>query len=358
MAHELFGERFLSRAVPAWHRLGKVYDKDAEITAVSAVDEIASDITIEKIPFVLPIGGVNVETDKSAIVRLETKDAAHEIFGTTSGNRYEVVQYSDLGQTLNPLSEVYPIETAGILKDGRFMFIGLRAESFEVKGVATEEVKNYVVVVMSQVPGTAHKIIHTPVRVVCQNTLSYGEKRSSLNLAIPHTAAAADVLSFATDVILNMKDRIATTKMIFDAMATIPLGKKGFEALLNAAYPMPVKPKNVSFFEANGVDLSTLADRKDDKLYARIARSHDAWNYRIAREASRRDAAKEALALINDEHKAIAGTVYAGYQAITEASDWREGKGDADYSTLLGPRADEKSRAYEAAYRMAGVSSN
>lgn len=358
MAHELFQERFLSRAVPAWHNLGEVFDTSRKMTSVEAVGKIADGIRIEKTPLTIELNGTTIDTGKSALVRLPVGDSPAEVFGVVSNSRYEVVQYEALGRTLEPLSELYRIETAGILRGGRLMFIGLNAGSFEVRGVETERVDNYVVIVMSQEPNVAHKILHTPVRVVCRNTLSYGEKEASLNLKIPHTPVSAEVLAFAGDVALNLDKKIAHTRSIFEAMALRPIAAEEFQMVLKAAYPDPAKPKNLVFLDKNGIDLASLADRKDDRLFTKMQTAHDAWVYRVAREAKRREAASEMLERINDEHPAIAGTVYAAYQAVTETSDWREGKGDSDYSTLLGPRAAEKSRAFHFAKSLVSISRN
>lgn len=358
MSHELFQERFISRAVPAWHNLGEVFDLHEQVDSEEAVSRIATGIEIQKVPLDVEVEGQKILTGKSAIVRMPSGEDPAEIFGIVSNSRYEVVQYEALGRTLKPLSDLYRVETAGILKGGRLMFIGLNAGSFDVRGEATERVDNYVVVVMSQQPNVAHKILHTPVRVVCRNTLSYGETQASLNLKIPHTPVSAEVLAFAGDVALNLDKKIAHTRAVFEAMALRPIAAEEFQMVLKAAYPDPAKPKNLVFLEKNGIDLSTLADRKDDKLFEKMTTAHDAWVYRVAREAKRREAATEMFERINDEHSAIAGSVYAAYQAVTEASDWRDGKGDADYSTLLGPRAAEKSRAFNLAKSLVSVSVN
>jgi hypothetical protein len=47
----------------------------------------------------------------------------------------------------------------------------------------------------------------------------------------------------------------------------------------------------------------------------------------------------------------LRGTVWAAYNAVTEVSDWREGR-NADESALFGSRAQEKSRAFNAAYAL------
>lgn len=359
MSHEIFGERFVSRARPAWHSLGRVFDLNDPITAREAIDEIGGDVIIRKIPFTLEIGDAKVATGKSAIVRMPNKlNPDHEVFGTVSGNRYDVVQYTELGEALDPVSQAYPLETAGILKGGRFMFVGLRAGSFDVKGIDSERVDNYVVVLMSQEPGTSHRLIHTPVRVVCKNTLVYSQERAAINLPIPHTKNSADILAFGAELVANLDRKIHQTKIMYDAMASVPLGDAGLDAILAAAFPEPSKPKNVRFFEDQGIDLATLADRDDKALYEKIKTAHDAWAYKVARNAKRREGAAWAYEMICDEHPAIAGTVYAGYQAVTETSDWRDGRGEIAYSTILGSRADEKVRAFNAASELAKLNLN
>jgi hypothetical protein len=51
--------------------------------------------------------------------------------------------------------------------------------------------------------------------------------------------------------------------------------------------------------------------------------------------------------------EALAGTLWAAYNAVTEVSDWREGKNAAE-SSLWGARAAEKGRAYAEAVKILG----
>ena len=65
-----------------------------------------------------------------------------------------------------------------------------------------------------------------------------------------------------------------------------------------------------------------------------------------------REGAQVLYHKFNDEHPQFAGTVWAAYNAATETSDWREGRGSVDYSTVFGPRAQEKVRAFKAALEL------
>lgn len=358
MSHQLFGERFLTRNEPAWHKLGRTFT--GEVTATDAISEIAADVIVEKVPLVIPAsdGREAIPTKHSAIIRRPTADDPEtDVFGIT-GSRYDIVQYADLGAPLDVLTETYALETAGILYNGRRMFVAFRADAFDVKGDEREKVDNYVVIVMSQEPGISHRLMHTMVRVVCHNTLTYATKESALSITIPHTAHAAQTLALGAEVIASLSDKVETQRVIFDAMATVACDVDALDAILNAAYPNPKPRKSIQFLAEAGLDIASCSDRFDPATYKRLTAAHDSWLYNSRRAIDRRDAAREAYERINDECPTIAGTVYAAYQAVTETSDWREGRGDIGRSVLFGSRASEKASAYAAAVRLAGVSSN
>ena len=78
----------------------------------------------------------------------------------------------------------------------------------------------------------------------------------------------------------------------------------------------------------------------------------EAWVTSTDRVRQIRDGARVLYQTFNDEHSQFARTVWAAYNACTETSDWREGRGDVDHSVVFGPRAQEKVRAFKAALEL------
>ena len=75
MPATLFGERFIGRREPAWHRLGEVFDENLKITASEAMHKADIMFGIDKHPQVVKLeDGTELNTDSFAVVREPTKD--------------------------------------------------------------------------------------------------------------------------------------------------------------------------------------------------------------------------------------------------------------------------------------------
>jgi len=172
MAHRIFGSRFVSRKLKAWHNLGRVFDENDRVSIVDAVGEVTGGVTIEARPLFYTVGeGDTAQSLEArdgngkplaAVVRRPTpEDAEWRFFGTVSGN-WTVEQFPAYAQALNALSDDFPVETCGLLSEGRTLFLALRGDGHDVGG--TDPVENYFVVEISQDPGKAHGILYTPAR--------------------------------------------------------------------------------------------------------------------------------------------------------------------------------------------------
>lgn len=349
--HEIFGNRFYSRQKAAWHRLGETFALDEEVTVVDAVSKTAVGIEIDAVPLKYVYQGEAYETDQRAIIRKPTtEDPEPRVFGIATEN-WHVAQYLDYARALDPLSETFPVETCGILKNGETLFLALRGESFAVRDV--DEIENYFVCVLNQVPGKGHRILFTPRRVVCRNTLNLGIRQATINLRVPHTGDPTQMVAFAAQLVTEMTRATDKVAAYFEAMSKTPVGEDGLEKLLKAAFPEPPVPAKVRLWQ--NLSPQQVAVMKESKLNAAILdaeRAMEAWVTASDRVLKIRDGAKVLYRKFNDEHPQFAGTVWAAYNSATETSDWREGRGNVDYSAVFGPRAQEKVRAFKAALEL------
>ncbi len=356
--HEIFGNRFYSRQKAAWHRLGETFDLNDEVSVVDAVGKTAVGIEIDAAPLKYVYEGEAFETDHRAIIRKPTPDDPEpRVFGIASEN-WHVAQYLDYAKALDPLSETFPVETCGVLKGGETLFLSLRGDSFAVQSV--DEVENYFVCVLSQVPGKGHRILFTPRRVVCQNTLSLGIRQATINLRIPHTGDPTGTVAFAAQLVTEMTRATEKVQAYFEAMAKTPVGEEGLDRILKEAFPEPAMPAKVRLFHAlTPQQLGVMKNTSLNQAIMDAETAMESWVTSTDRVRQIRDGARVLYSKFNDEHPQFARTVWAAYNAATETSDWREGRGDVDHSVVFGPRAQEKVRAFRAATELAiGVSMN
>ena len=356
--HEIFGERFYSRQKAAWHRLGETFDLGDKVSVTDAVGKTAIGVEIGAVPLTYVYEGEVRETEQRAIIRKPTSDDPEpRVFGFASEN-WHVAQYLDYARALDPLSETFPVETCGVLRSGETLFLALRGDCFAVQSV--DEIENYFVCVLSQVPGKGHRILFTPRRVVCQNTLSLGIRQATINLRVPHTGDPTRMVAFAAQLVAEMTRATEKVEAYFEAMAKAPASEEGLDKLLRAAFPEPPVPAKVRLWQQ--VTPQQLAVMKESRLNEAILdaeRAMESWVVASDRALKIRGGARVLYAKFNDEHPQLAGTVWAAYNACTETSDWREGRGSVAESVLFGPRSQEKVRAFKAALELAtGASMN
>lgn len=341
MSHNIFGERFLGVREPAWHGLGQVLDKP--VPAVEGIKLIDADFDIVKSPLMVQVktlfgDQVLPYTGKYALVR-EPVDgsASFEILGSC-GEEYEIVQRRDFAQALDKLTGRWPLETIGILGKGETVFFTLDAGPVDVGG---EEVHQYFLV-HDRVDGkTSAKIAFTPVRVVCQNTLTSGLSQATMNAVIDHRTGIGKDVNFRIDLINKMAEAQRLTINTFEMLAHTRLVDEQVDRVFEAAYPYPTKPKKMELAGAIDVTDELLAGLRGQGI-----RAAESYEYYCRRADGFRTSAKELFERMNAQNSQLAGSAWYAWQAVTEMADWRDGAESVMESALFGQRMQEKVRAF------------
>jgi len=350
MAHEILGQRFIARSQPAWHNIAKrIFGEGETITAREAMVEVAGDVQVVRAPLFYEMDGKMTRADgQAAIVRKALPDSPSEVMLGVTSDKWAVTDYATLAGALDPLAAQYKVETAGLLKEGSLAFLCFRAEDWSVKG---DPMRSYFAANFSLQPGKGHKVFHSPVRVVCWNTNTQAENSATINLSIPHTADALQKIQLAAMLaarFVEMKDR---AKAVFEAFAETYVTAAQAEAIFRAAFPQPSVPAKVRLLKQH-LSESEAAEFK------RLLTADLLMAVQVAEETYERQR-EQVAALIEEcgrrydafKPANLKGTAWAAYNAVTEVSDWREGR-NADYSAVLGTRAQEKSRAYVEAVKL------
>ena len=356
--HNIFGDRFISREQPAWHNLGSTFDRDEEKTVAEAMQECGADYTVSKHQLYFEVADgrkIPVEGEEMIVRSPVIDDPEYRVFGTVRG-RYKPVQNMEVAEILDRgLAGKYPVETLGVLGSGEQVFIALRGSDFAVNNA--DEIRSYFVVDVNHKPGNSNSVLYTPVRVVCYNTLTMARRDADISLAVPHTSDPGAMLSFGTEVIGQMVEKQANAEVIFNAMANHGADQDAATRIIEAAFqysPRPQKTLLLDQMTEGQIEAAMQAGGQRAKTMHKIVKSMQTWEYWATRVDSYREAAFERLEAFNDEHSSMANTVWAVYNAVTETSDWRDGRSKVDESVLFGDRAAEKRRAFEAAVDVVG----
>jgi hypothetical protein len=344
MSHEIMGQRFVSRSRPAWHKLGIVFPEDEVVSASEAVRRVAGDVQVVTVPLSYELEGARHGLKKHvAVVRKPTADKPQpEVFGVAADS-WKAESYQDLARALDKLSEKYRVETAGLLKDGALCFLSLRGEDWDVNG---DPMQAWFTANFSLKPGIGHRVMSSPVRVVCWNTNNAAKGSATINLSIPHSADSKQQIGIAGDLIVRFAESQKKTKETCEAFAAREVTTEEADAIFEAAFPTPKVPKKVQTIRniAGGAEGAELFKKAlDPDALASLLKAEDDFQALLERRAELRQVARERYAMFDPAR--LQGTAWAAYNAATEVADWREGP-RAEQSSMFGSRAQEKARAF------------
>jgi len=243
MAHKLNETNgkvsFAARGEKAWHGLGQ-YVSEA-MTSEQAIELGGLNYTVEKRPLYAPgWEGTMVEAEGHyGNVRTDTND----ILGIVKG-RYRIVQNKDafgFFDTIIDKGEAI-FETAGALGKGERIFVTAKLpEDMLVHG---EKVEKYIMLTNSH-DGTSTIIAgFTPIRVVCNNTLTAALKNIDNKVSISHTASAESRLKEASRVMGIASRYMDEVNMTFESMTTRKLSDLEMKYFIETVMKGSIKEEN------------------------------------------------------------------------------------------------------------------
>lgn len=190
------GTHFAFRGHPAWHELGVKLDVINRQTLTESTEWCHH---VEKLAYLYQDGTETTpHTPATSAFYLRTSDG--HILNQNVGKDYTVLQCDDILNIAEPLFNLYDVETAGRLANGRKMFIVFKLKE-QVKMSNTDVIDNYVVLMDSR-DGSAPRLYLTPVRVVCNNTLQLSLNQiKAQSKALRHTA---NIVGRINDAVVEM----------------------------------------------------------------------------------------------------------------------------------------------------------
>ena len=346
MPANIFGDRFLAKREPAWHKLGETFEDPISMT--QAVKRTGIDFHISKHPVTVQIDkgdeGIDlVPTKNFAVVREPVEDDNQYRVLSIVGREWTPIQAMDLARMLDPITEKYPVETIGALGYGEKIFMTLDAGESKICG---EDHHLYFLVSDHRDGGGALQIAFTPVRVVCQNTLTAGLRNAKINVRLTHTRNIESDTEWYIGLFNQMDSAREEAVAVMNTLSTTTITDDEAESVVKSAYPDASEPrrltlaKDISADQISGGVWAKLLSEKKDLV--------EEYNKRVERVESIRKLARERYDVFNDEFTDLAKTPWAIWQAIVETEDYRKGHTDSSTS-VFGTRAEAKIRAFNTA---------
>lgn len=346
MPAAIFGDRFAAHREPAWHGLGTVFNEPKNM--VEAVRDADMEYEIQEYPYhiVTPAGQFDVP-NKKALVREATKDDPQSrLFGVV-GNKYSVIQNTELAEILNPLTERWPVETVGALDLGKEVFFALDAGSMKVGG---EEINNYFLVHDSKGGGETLSVNFTPVRVVCQNTLVTGLAAATTSIRMRHYETLHEDMGFYVKLFGDMQRQADKVQEKFDILANTKIGSEELDMIISSAYPVPARPQKSEII--GNMDAKTLGKQATNRVLERFLKAHNSYEEGLEKVKVVHNEIKTRYE--NFPQKDVAGTAWAAWNVVVEVEDYRKG-GNKQYGALFGARAKNKQNAFATAVSIAAA---
>jgi phage/plasmid-like protein (TIGR03299 family) len=206
---------FFTGDVP-WHSLGRKLQKPA--TAAEAMEAARLDYKVVKRPLKAIINARHYADVPNAYATVRTD--TNVVLGVV-GSRYQPVQNKDAFNFFDPLVDrneaIY--HTAGVLGRGEKIWLLAKLPEYIRVGPKGDPIEKFVLLYNSH-DGSSHiKVKITPVRVVCNNTLTAALSGADAEVRIKHTASATDKLREAHKVMELTNQLYKELDYIFNRMA-------------------------------------------------------------------------------------------------------------------------------------------
>jgi phage/plasmid-like protein (TIGR03299 family) len=325
MAHDLATFRngdvsFYSAREPAWHRLGTVTRE-----ALNAKDALKAayldgwDIQKQPLTTVDPSGKALTIPGKFATVR-RNPDPDGPTFDTLGivGEDYRVVQNEEAFEFLTGLVEdgEATFETAGAIKGGARVFVTMRLPK-KVRIAGDDMLDLYVAVATGHDGEFAFHAFPTPVRIVCQNTLSIALHGAKSSYVVRHDRGAAPKLAEARSILKVTLDGGDTVGRAGREMLSRRVSEQDFMALVERHFvpePEDQTRRTILSMRAQREDLRHLGFRAPTQEVGR-------------------------------------GTAWGAFNALSEWSEWvkptKPGAPSSAEAVLMGKSAATRQKAWD-----------
>jgi len=245
MAHDLCIEhgkaKLFYHGEPPWHGLGQRLSGPA--TSWEAIQAADLDWDVEKVSLQLALPDRKVPIpDRFALVRSDQLKAGVDAHALgIVGRDYTPLQNRDAFAFFDGLvggSDKAIYHTAGALGDGERVWLLAKLPGEMVVAV-DDTVEKFLLLSTSHDGQSSIQIKFTPIRVVCQNTLTMALSQGP-SIHVPHRKGAKAQLEWAASTLGVLRRRFTVLEQDFKAMSVRSLDGTALEAFMDRVFPLPI----------------------------------------------------------------------------------------------------------------------
>lgn len=235
---------------PPWHGMGnrlQLKDIPRHLLVDAAVDAAGLRWTVGSVPLYLADGSEVKGFKASVRYASDGSGTVAATFGPV-GDGYVHSQNLENVDILRPLVEDFGCvpATAGALDDGRRCWMLVRLADAKLSPLPGDDVNGYFLLSWGHDGNLSVAGRATPIRVVCQNTLSAATDGQRAWFSIRHTSSVAARRDQAADLMRKLMESLKATGDTFAQMAGKNLSAAELDAYINAAIPNTSGSKVVS----------------------------------------------------------------------------------------------------------------
>jgi len=216
--------------VPAWHGLSTVVDE--ALNAPEAIRMAGLDWLVVKEPTHRPNG--EVIPNRFSTIRLSDDTVLGSV-----GDVYEPIQNGDLFTFFDSVfdrEEGRYYHTGGSLKNGKVVWLLAKLPG-DFYVVNDDKVENYVLLASSHDGSVSLMAKHSPVRVVCANTLAMAIRGMGMSVKIRHTRNYAMALSEASKAMGLAQRRMNVMQQVAADMVRRQVNSQNVGKFLENMFP-------------------------------------------------------------------------------------------------------------------------
>jgi hypothetical protein len=361
MTAGILGKRFANaseRSVPWWD-MGWQPD-EANIDLVTAVENAGADISVEKWELV----AVKRDDDGSIVLTKRTPDFGimrepvsedndWRYFAAVTGD-YKMFQNKQLAKALQPINEVYPVETVGVIDMGKTAFFTFDAGEYTVNG---EKNKHYIYASTGHDGKSGIRLGLTKVCIVCQNTYMMALNSSVVSLQISHKGDVEEATNNAVATLKGLERVIGTDVARDKQLGETEIAYGEAVEIIRASYPEPRAPRKVTM-AGNAIASESMTKEQVKRLLTQqggVGKLAEHYERSKERTELMRNTTVQVYDAYAKARPGIYGTTLGVFNSVTEVANWREGQ-NAEQSIMFGGvRAKTMDLAYKKVTEFAGV---
>ena len=360
MTDAILGQMFASAHKVPWWDMGWKPDT-ANVDLATAVSNAGADYDVEKWEMVAVI-----RDDEGRITRVENTSAfglmreplpaddEWRYFGAVT-EEYTSLQNRDLARLLQPVNDVYPVETVGVIDEGKTAFFCFDAGEYEIND---EKNKHYLFASTGHNGSKGVNLGLSKVCIVCANTHMMALNSAAVSFKIAHKGDVEEATSNAVQMLTGL-ERVLDTDIKRDTQLGVTNVSQGEAVeLIRGAYPEPRPPRGVAMAGSAIASESMTKDQVKRLLASQggVGRIAETWERQKERTELLRSTTVDLYDAYATGRPSIHGTALGVWNSVTEVANFRNGP-NAQHSVLFGGvRAKTMDLAYANITEFAGVS--